>query len=155
MPNWERTPPVSGMSVEEIKKRVADGIKRRRKIGELRPEGLGEIQFEADPNSPHFNKEQRRLIIGHSNIAIYALANNDRVDYCGAVGAINQVRLAAGFPSSLMQALCNGIASAAAEASGEPFETLDQLARHWLEEHYKPSGKVISIAKGKPSDGKK
>lgn len=155
MPNWERTPPVSGLSVEEIKKRVDAGLKKRRQTGELRPDGIPELVFKPDPNSPHFNKRQRELIIGHSNIAIYALANNDRTDYCGAIGAINQVRLAAGFKASFMQAIGNGIASAAAEASGESFEVLDELAKRWLEEYYKPSTKVISISKGAPSDGQK
>lgn len=155
MPNWERTPPVAGMSVEEIKKRVAAGLKKRRETGELRPEGLREITLEADPTSGHFDKRQRKLIIQASNLAIYSLANNEREDYCGAVSVINNVRQEAGFPSSLMQALCNGIASAAAEASGEPFDVLDQLARRWLQVYYEPSGKVISIPKRRtPSDGK-
>lgn len=144
MANWQRTPPKSGMSIEEMKKRVAAGIQRRRQTGELRPENLKEIQTVRD--GPGFTKKQRRVLIQAANLAIYSLANNERLDYCHAVDAINACRRQAGLPTTFMKAILEGVASAAAEASGEPYKTLDQLARAWLQQHFTPSNRVISLS---------
>lgn len=155
MPNWERTPPVSGMSIEEMKRRVEDGIKRRRQLGELRPITKA---IRTVPRGPHFSKGARATLIKLANVAIVALAEHatpgNREDYCGALELINGLRKNAGFGTEFLQHLCKGIAQEAAEASGEPFETLDQLARRWLSDEFKPSTRVISIPKtGAPSDG--
>lgn len=154
MPNWERTKPVSGMSIEEMKRRVEDGIKRRRQLGELRPitKVIRTVQ-----RGPHFTKGARAQLIKLSNLAIYALAEHatagNREDYCGAAELINGLRKNAGFGSDFMQHLLKGIAQEAAEASGEPFETLDLIARRWLSDEFKASTRVISIPTGAPSDG--
>ena len=89
MPNWERTPPVSGLSVAEMKRRVKDGIARRRQTGELPPANLKVIQ--TIPDGPVLTKKHRRVLIQAANLAIYSLANNEREDYCGAAEAINAV----------------------------------------------------------------
>lgn len=147
MPNWDRTPPVSGLSVEEMKQRVADGIARRRQTGELPRADLKIIKTVAD--GPVLTKKHRRVLIQAANLAIYALANNDREDYCGAAEAINAVRHQCDMPVTFMKAMLEGVAEQAAELAGEPFEVLDQLARSWLAAYFTPSGKLISITKGK------
>lgn len=144
MPNWERTPPKSGMSIEEMKKRVADGIKRRRQTGELRPEGLKELPTQLD--GPGLTKKQRRVLIQAANLAIYSLANNERLDYLHAVDGMNAVRRQARLATAVLAEILKGVASAASEASGETFTVLDQLARHWLVEHYTPSNRLISLS---------
>lgn len=149
MPNWERTPPVSGLSIEEMKRRVADGIKRRRQTGELRPEGLRTIT--TVPRGPHFTKAQRATLVQAANLAIYALAEHatagNREDYCAACDVINHLRREAGFDTTFMHHLLKGVAAEASELAGVHPEVLDQLARGWLNEHYKPSTRVISIPK--------
>lgn len=145
MPNWERTPPVAGMSIEEIKKRVAAGIKRRRQTGELRPEGLKDLVTHLD--GPGFTKAERVALIRMAELAIYSLANHERQDYCQAAETINALRRKAGFPTTLTGHLLKGIAEQAAElADDHGFEFYDQLARSWLADHFRPSEKVISIA---------
>ena len=146
MPNWERTPAVSGMSVEEMKKRVAAGIKKRRELGELRPAGMKVIETVAD--GPVLSKKHRRVLVQAAELAIYSLANNEREDYCGAAEAMNAVRRQCGFDTGFMKAMLEGVAEQAAELAGEQFEILDQLARHWLADYFTPSGKLISITKG-------
>lgn len=161
MPNWERTPPVSGLSIEEMKKRVAAGIKRRRQSGELRPEGLkplktlpGRIVNGKYVAEPALTKKQRRVLIRAAELAIYSLANNERHDYVHAAVAINAVRRQAGMRVGFMGEFLKGIAAQAAELSGEKFELLDQVARTWLAEALTPSGKVISIPRGQSRDQK-
>ncbi len=146
MPNWERTPPVNGMSVEEIKRRVAAGIENRRKSGELRPADLPNIVLE--PEGPQLNKQQRRVSIQSANLCIYALANNDRHLYCEGADAIFAVQRVAGLTTQFTATMLKGVAEQAAEVSGEPFNVLDQLARSWLKDFYTPSNKVISLPKG-------
>ena len=154
MPNWERTPPASGMSIEEIKKRVADGITNRRKTGELRPEGLKDIVTKHD--GPGFTKPERVALIRMCELAIYSLANFEALDYCQAAETIYALCKKAGFKNTLAAQLLKGIAQQAAElADDEPFEFYDQLARRLLADHFKPSEKTISIVstpKGK-TDG--
>lgn len=149
MPNWQKHKPVSGMSVTEMKARVADGIKRRRQTGELRREGLGNIQTKVD--GPTLDRKQRRVLIRAAELAIYSLTHNQALDYCQAAEAINAVRRQAGMPTKFMQDMLKGVAQSAAELSGEKFQVLDQLARSWLSRHYTPSNKLISLA---PNKGK-
>lgn len=150
MPNWERTPPASGMSVEEMKKRVADGIAKRRQLGELPRADLKIIK--AVPAGPVLTKKQRRVLIQAANLAIYSLANNEREDYCGAAEVINSVRRQAGMSTIFMKAILEGVAEQAAELAGEQFEVIDQIARTWLAEYFSPSDKLISIVKGANDD---
>ena len=147
MPNWERTPPVSGMSIDEMKRRVADGIEKRRQIGKLPRADLRTLR--TVPSGPVLTKKHRRVLIQASNLAIYSLANNEREDYCGAVEAINAVRRHAGMPTTFMKAILEGVGEQAADLMGEDFEFIDQLARHWLADYFTPSEKLISIPKGK------
>jgi len=143
--SWKERPPISGMSIEEIKKRVAGGIKRRRQTGELRPEGLKDVVSRVD--GPGFTKPERIALIRMCELAIYSLANHERQDYCQAAETINALRKKAGFPTSLTGHLLKGIAEQAAEiADDHGFEFYDQLARSWLADHFTPSEKVISIA---------
>ena len=144
---WQRRPPVSKMPIEEMQARVADGIARRRQLGELPRADLKIIK--TMPAGPVLTKKQRRVLIQATNLAIYSLANNEREDYCGAAEAINAVRRQSGMPSTFMKAMLEGVAEQAAELAGEKFEVFDQLARHWLVEHFTPSGKLISITRGK------
>lgn len=155
MPNWERTPPVSGLSIEEMKRRVEAGIKRRRQRGELLPEGLKPIRTAPGTvvegkfkPGPSLDRKQRRVLIQAGELAIYSLANNERLDYCHACDAINAVRRQAGFSTEFMQAFLKGVAEQAAELAGEKFEVLDQLARWWLVRHFTPSDTTISIPNG-------
>lgn len=149
MPNWQRTKPVSGLTVEEMKKRVAAGIKRRRATGELRREGLGNIQTKVD--GPTLDKKQRRVLIRAAELAIYSLTHDQALDYCHAADAINAVRRQAGLPTTFMRDMLKGVAQSAAELSGEKFQVLDQLARSWLERHFTPSNTLISLS---PTKGK-
>lgn len=147
MPNWERTPQVSGMSVEEMKKRVDDGIANRRRSGLLPP--LASKTLKTLPSGPTLNKKQRRVLIRSAELAIYSLANDERQDYIAAAVAINAVRHQVGLPTTFMQSFLGGIAEQAAELRGEDFRVVDLLARAWLEIHYRPSDKLISIPKGR------
>ena len=152
---WKKRPPISGMSIEEMQQRVADGIANRRQTGELPRSTLKVLKTQ--PSGPILTKQHRRVLIQAANLAIYSLANNEREDYCGAAEAINAVRRQAGMPTTFMGAVLKDVAETAAELAGEPFETLDQLARFWLAEYFKPSEKLISISKGKSngnSEGK-
>ena len=145
MPNWERTPPKSGMSIEEIKRRVEAGIKRRRQTGELRPLTK---PLTTTVQGPSFTKEQRRMVIAATNLAIYSLAQIQRADFCDAIDAINAVRREAGhLGTNFMEVMCHGIATEAAALAGERVADLDTLARTWLAKHYAPSGRVVSIPK--------
>lgn len=146
MPNWQKHKPVSGMSVEEMKRRVADGIKRRRQTGEMRPATLRNL--ETKPEGPHLTKKHKRALFRAADLAIYSLANNQKLDYCHAVDLFMAVRREAGLSKQFLVDLCKGIAEQAALLSGEPFPVLDQLARAWLAEHFNPSDKLISIPKG-------
>lgn len=145
MPNWERTPPKSGMSVEEIKRRVADGIKRRRQRGDLRPITK---PLNMHREGPGLTKPQRRMVMAATNLAIYSLAQINRADYCDAIDAINAVRREAGLKIDFMDVLCRGIAAEAANLAGERVADLDTLARTWLAKHYAPTGRVVSIPTG-------
>ncbi len=144
---WLKRPPVSGMPIDEMTARVADGIKRRRQLGQLPPANLKIIK--TMPAGPVLTKKHRRVLIQAAELAIYSLANNEREDYCGAAEAINAVRRQAGMPTTIMKAMLEGVAEQAAELAGEDFETLDMLARTWLDEYFSPSGKLISITRGK------
>ena len=144
---WQRRPPVSGMPIEEMKRRVADGIKRRRELGELPRADLKILKTQ--PSGPILTPKQRRVLIGAANLAIYSLANNEREDYCGSAEVINSVRRQAGMSTQFMKAILEGVAEQAAELAGEDFKVLDQMARTWLAEYFTPSGKLISIVKGK------
>lgn len=151
MPNWQKHKPVSGMSIEEMKRRVKDGIDRRRATGELRREGLGNIKTKVD--GPTLDKKQKRVLIRAAELAIYSLCHNQALDYCHAAEAINAVRRQAGMPTKFMKDMLEGVAQSAAELSGEPFKVLDGLARSWLQQHFTPSTKLISLAntpKGRP-----
>lgn len=155
MPNWERTPPVSGMSIEEMKRRVTAGIRRRRETGELRPEGLSDLKTVPGTvkdgkliPGPSLTKKQRRVLIRAAELAIYSLANNERLDYIHAAIAINAVRREAGMRVGFMGDFLTGIAAQAAELAGEKPEFLDRVVRTWLAEALGPTGKTISIPKG-------
>ena len=139
--------PINGLSIEEVKKRVAAGIENRRRMGQLPPETCQKMVFRAAGRA--LNRQQRQAMIRLSDLAIYSLANNEPEDYCGAIASMNNIRRAAGFKTNLIVTMCKDIAEVAADLSGEKFEILDMLARSWLDEHFKPSSKVISIAKGK------
>lgn len=147
---WKRNPP-KGMTIEELLRRVDDGIAKRRERGELPPADL--TPAKPDPDSPHMNKRQRKRVIQASDLAIYALANGDRDDYCGAIDVINATRRQAGFPTRFMQSICDGIADVAAECMGERRDVVDQIARTWLDEHLNGAGKTISIPKGGTDGG--
>ena len=84
-----------------------------------------------------------------TDLAIYSLANNEREDYCGAVEAINAVRRQAGIGTKFMQEILEGVAEVAADLMGEDFKIIDQMYRYWLGDYFTPSGKLISITKGK------
>lgn len=147
MPNWDRTPPVSGMSIEEMKRRVADGIAQRRRSGKLPRSDLRTLR--TMPSGPVLTKKQRRVLIQATDLAIYSLANNEREDYCGAAAAINAVRRQSGMGTEFMKVMLEGVAEQAAELAGEDFKVFDKLARFWLAEYFTPSGKMTSIVKGK------
>ena len=144
---WQKRPPVSGMSIDEMRRRVADGIANRRKMGLLPPSDLKILK--TLPSGPILTRKHRRVLIAAAELAIVSLANNDREDYCGAAAAINAVRRQAGMETSFMKAMLEGVAEQAAELAGEKFEILDKVARTWLAEYFTPSGKLISITKGK------
>ena len=144
---WLKRPPISGMSIEEMQKRVADGIANRRKTGELPSKDLRILK--TLPSGPVLTRKQRRVLNKATDLAIYSLANNERVDYCGAVDAINAVRRQAGMATKFMQEILTGVAEVAAELMGEDFKMIDQMARFWLADYFTPSGKLISITKGK------
>lgn len=143
---WQKRPPISGMPIEEMQKRVADGIKTRRQLGELPSVGLRILK--THPLGPILTKKQKRVVVQATDLAIYSLANAEREDYCAAAAAINAVRRQAKLPKSFMKAMLEGVAELAAELAGEPASVLDQLARYWLDEYFSPSGKLISITKG-------
>lgn len=149
MPNWDRTPPKNRMSIEEMKRRVEDGIRRRRQRGELRPITKA---IPTHREGPGFDKPQRRALVAACNLAIYSLVKMDRTDYCAAIDAINGLRRQAGIDKRFMTTICHGIASEAAELAGAPVADLNYLARTWLAAHYAPSTRVISIPK--PKDNK-
>jgi hypothetical protein len=143
------------MPIDEMKRRVADGIRRRRALGHLRPEGLKPIRMAPGTivegrfvPGPALTKQQRRVLIQAAELAIYSLANQERQDYIDAAIAINAVRRQAGMRTAFMQDFLKGVAEQAAELRGEPFELVDAIARTWLDQHYRPSGKTISIPKG-------
>lgn len=150
---WQKRPPISGMGIEEMQRRVADGIANRRKTGLLPRSGLKTLK--TLPSGPILNKKQRRVLIAAAELAIVSLANNDREDYCGAAEAINAVRRQAGMKTSFMKAILEGVAEQAAELAGEKFEILDQVARIWLAEYFTPSEKLISITKGNTNGNSK
>ena len=143
---WQKRPPISGMPIEEMQKRVADGIANRRKLGELPSADLRILKTQA--SGPILTKKHKRVVVQATNLAIYSLANAQREDYCAAAEAINAVRRESGLPTTFMKAMLEGVAEQAAELAGEPFEVLDQLARAWLNDYFSPSGKLISISKG-------
>lgn len=143
MPNWERTPPRSGMPIEEMKRRVEAGLKRRRELGQLRPEGLKPLA--TVPDGPVLTKKQKRVLFQAADLAIASLAQGDATDYCHAVDAINAVRRQAGLPTTFMQTILESVAAVAAELREEPFAIVDQIARHWLADHMRPSDRVISL----------
>lgn len=145
--SWEKTPPVNKtMPIEEMKRRVAAGIKRREQAGEMQRSDLPTLRMQ--PSGPNMSKKHRRVLVSASNLAIYSLANNEREDYCGAADAIRAVCHESGHGASLFSELLKGCAEQAAELAGEDFQILDQLARSWLDAYFKPSGKLISITKG-------
>ena len=144
---WKKRPPISGMSIEEMQKRVEDGIANRRKTGELPSADLKILKTQ--PSGPILTRKQRRVLNKATDLAIYSLANNEREDYCGAVEAINAVRRQAGIGTKFMQEILEGVAEVAADLMGEDFKIIDQLARYWLADYFTPSGKLISITKGK------
>lgn len=144
---WQKRPPISGMSIEEMQKRVADGIANRRTTGALPRSDLPILKTQ--PSGPILTKKHRRVLMQAANLAIYSLANNEREDYCGAAEVINAVRHQAGMSSEFMKAMLEGVVEQAAELAGESFEVFDKLARFWLSEYFTPSGKLISITKGK------
>ena len=144
---WLKRPPISGMSIEEMQKRVADGIANRRKTGELPSKDLKILKTQ--PSGPTLTQKQRRVMVHATELAIYSLANNEREDYCGAVKAINAVRRQVGMSTKFMREILEGVAEQAAELMGEDFTMIDHLARHWLADYFTPSGKLISITKGK------
>ncbi len=150
---WLRRPPKSGMSIEEMKQRVAAGLANRRKTGELRPLTLKVLR--TLPSGPILTKQHKRVLIRATDLAIYALANNEREDYCGACAAINSVRRQCTMPTTFMKAMLEGVAEQAADLMGEDFKVVDQLARHWLADYFTPSGKLISITKGKDNGNSK
>ena len=143
---WLKRPPISGMSIEEMQRRVTDGIANRRMTGELPPATMKMIS--TIPDGPVLTKKQRRVLIQASNLAIYSLANNEREDYCGAAEAINAVRRQCGMSTEFMAAILKGVAEQAAELAGEDYEVFDKLARFWLADYFTPSEKLISIIKG-------
>lgn len=143
---WLKRPPISGMSIEEMQKRVADGIANRRKTGDLPSKDLRILK--TLPSGPVLTRKQRRVLNKATDLAILSLANNERVDYCGAVDVINAVRRQAGMSTKFMQELLTGVAEVAADLMGEDFKMIDQLARFWLVDYFTPSGKLISITKG-------
>jgi len=146
--SWKRTPPISGMSFEEIKARMRDGIANRRKTGELPPADLKPVKTKLD--GPGWTKQERIALVQVCELAIYSLANMERQDYCHAAETIHALVKKAGFKSTVTGELLKGIAAQAAEcAADESFEFYDQLARSWLVDHFKPSEKVISIASPK------
>lgn len=147
---WRRRRPTSGLPIEEILKRTDDGIKTRIQKGEAFDPSKPFSRTKRD--GPGLDKKQRKRVSRAADLAIYALANNDRTDYVGAVKVINATRRQAGMPSSFMQSMCDGIADVAAFAAGEDRQTLDQLARAWLDADLKPKGTLISLP-GVPSDG--
>ena len=146
MDRWQRRPPISGMPIEEMKRRVADGIARRRQTGELPPETDKVIALV--PKGPTLTPQHRRVLIRAAELAIYSLCNNEPLDYVHAALAIDAVRRQAGYKSRFMKAFLEGVAAQASEIADEPFEVLDRLARTWLDKHLTPSGKLISIPKG-------
>ena len=150
---WLKRPPISGMSIEEMQKRVADGIANRRKTGQLPSKDLRILK--TLPSGPTLTSKQRRVLNKATDLAIYSLANNERVDYCGAVEAINAVRRQAGMSTKFMQEILEGVGEVAADLMGEDFNMIDQLARHWLADYFTPSGKLISITKGKGNGNSK
>lgn len=148
MPNWDRNPPVSGMSVEEMKKRMAAGNKVRIARGEMHDPTLKRISLVAD--GPTLDKKQRTALVAATDLAIYSLANNEREDYCMAADGIRAVCAVSGFGKRLFAELLKGCAEQAAELAGEDFTILDGLARAWLADYFTPSGKLISITRGQP-----
>lgn len=151
MPNWDRTPPKSGMPIEEIKRRVEDGIRRRRMRGDLRPitKPLTMVPDPKARGAERLTREQRKRLVAACNLAIVSLANMDRADYCAAIDAINATRREAGIRVEFMATIANGVAAEAAELAACPVADVNYLARTWLASHYAPSGRVISIPKPK------
>lgn len=150
---WQKRAPISGMRIEEMKARVADGVKRRRDLGQLPRKATKIINTVAA--GPVLTKPLRKVLIRAAELAIYALASAQREDYCHAAEIIDIVRREAGMTPSFMKEVLEGVATQAAIVSGEPFNVLDQLARFWLSEFYKPSEKIISINRGKTDERKK
>lgn len=142
MPNWQRTPPKS-MTVEEIKKRMEAGLKVWRAKGWLPKDGVRKIMTVAE--GPTLDKAARKRCIQASELAIYSLANSNALDYCQAIEVINATRRLGGLKTTFMTAMCEGIAEAAAAVSGEPVDVLNRLAKLWLSQHFKPTGKIISL----------
>lgn len=146
--SWDKNPPANKtMSIEEMQKRVADGIKKRQQRGEMLSPDLPILR--TTPNGPALTKEHKVKLIAAANLAIYSLANAERVDYCGAADVIRAVGIQGGFGREFFAAMMQGIAEQAADLCGEPVRVLDQLARHWLAEYFTPSEKLISIPREK------
>lgn len=154
MPNWKRTPPINGMTIEEIKKRAKAGIENRRKLGLLPPADMKIIT--TTPDGPVLTKKQRRVMVRATDLAVYSMANLDREDYCAAAETINAVRRQCGMTSAFMGVILSAVVDMAAELNGEDSMVLDQLSRFWLNDYFNPSDKLISIPKGKANgNGKK
>jgi len=150
--NWDKHKP--SLPIEELKKRIAQGLENWKARGFISKDWGQKLDAAAGTKEPTFDRAGMKRVMQCADIAIAALAQGHRQDYVEAVRVINATRRLAGFPTRFMQTMCDGIADAAAIASGEPREQLDRIARTWLAVAYQPSSRLISLpSKGANDDG--
>ncbi|HVJ25422.1 MAG TPA: hypothetical protein VM756_15970 [Burkholderiales bacterium] len=154
MANWDKHKP-KGLTREELHKRVSAGLEAWKARGWI-PQDFGKNAGAiAAADGPTLNRKDRKRVMQAADIAITALASHARQDYVHAVKVINATRRLAGLPTRFMQTICDGIADAAAAASGEPREFLDKTARTWLNADINGAERRIFLpSKGANDDGK-
>jgi hypothetical protein len=143
VPNWERHKPKTPR--EELERRIADGLKRWKERGWI-PRDFGQAKrLVTTADGPTLDRAGRRRVMQAADMAIYSLANNERLDYLHAISVINATRRLAGLPNRFMVTICEGVEDAAHIASGINRELLSKLARTWLAEEKATGVRLISL----------
>ena len=132
---------------QEVKRRMAEGLERRRKEGTLivppapasgRPRG-----------GAGFNKKQRKQYVGLCTIAIAALAQRHFDDWYDALFSLSRLMAAANFHKEVYLHTCKQIEHAAVSVNGDTM--LYPEATTWL---HRRRTRLVSIAGQKPKHAK-
>ncbi len=122
---------------QELKRRLRDGIERRRKDGTLIEL---DKQARPDPRGAHFSKKQRKRYVQLSELAIYELAHRNFRDWYHAIYELSTLMLEAGFSRPVLAHTMRTIEEMAEDASDDM--TLRLGARRFL---YEMNTRVISV----------